>query len=635
VGVASRGFRGAERLGRIDVWLPASISGEVRHVADPRTLEARRTALFYTVAARLATGVSIDAAAAQLETILPRLAAAHPEENEAFATASASVFEGVGLTRATRADLERALRILAAVVTLVLIIAYANVANMLLFQGVGRSGEAAVRRVLGASGFRLIRQQLAEGLVLATAGGALGVVVALALHRLFRGTRLNQIELDQVPLDGRVLLFALLVALVTGLLFGLVPTLVSRGTDLMRALRQSGVRDTGAGRHVRSAVTVVQLSLSLTLLIGAALLTRTLLNYYAIELGFDTNVVSFTIDVQPQAYGAQRRDVFEAELFERIRSEPLFEHAALTQTPPFAGFYSVARALHPVRGDTITVVSQFVSPGYFETLDAELVAGRPIEDEDMRAGQGPRNVVISQALARMLFDTGSPLGRTFTLAGRAPGPLHVAGVAADKRVRRLTDEPEGVLYEPFDAPSRLAQYISVIVRSPMSVQQTQATLRSIVDALDPSLPFMYVERLRDKTARALAEQRLFARIVVTLATLALLMAAVGLYGVIAYSVAARTREIGIRMALGARQANVMALFLRHAGLLAGMGISLGIAGAVALSRLVESRLFGVEPLDPLAFAAAALVFLAIALTAAAIPTRSAARVDPGVALRAE
>jgi predicted permease len=635
VGVASRGFKGGERIGRIDVWLPGSISGEIRHLADPSTLEARSGTMFYTIAGRLADGASAPSVTTQLREFLPRLARAYPEDNEAFATLNPLVFEGVGMSSTTLADLSRAVRILAAVVALVLIIACTNVANMLLVHGVSRSGEAALRRALGASGARLMRQQLAEGMVLAGAGGLAGIVVAFGLHRLFRGTRLNQIELDQVPLDLRVLLFALALAIGTGLLFGLVPTLVSRAGGLTRALRQAGARDTAAGRGVRATLTVVQLSLSLTLLIGAALLSRTLLNYYAIELGFDTNVVAFTIDVQPQAYTPERKRTFEANLFERIRNEPKFQSAALTQTPPFAGFYGIARVIHPVRGDTVQVVSQFISPNYFATLEAEIVAGRGIRDEDLRAGDGPRNVVVSQTLATRLFGDGSALGQTFSLSGRSPGPVHVVGVAADKRVRRLTEEPEDVLYEPFDAPSRLAQYISVIVRSPMSVPETQATLRAIVDGLDPTLPFMYVERLQDKTARALAEQRLFARVVLTLAGLAMLMAAIGLYGVIAHSVAARTREIGIRMALGAQRKAVMALFLRHAGALAAVGVALGVAGAIWLSRLVESRLFGVEALDVTAFIGAALLFLVIALVASAIPTRAAVRVDPVVALRTE
>jgi ABC-type antimicrobial peptide transport system permease subunit len=346
-------------------------------------------------------------------------------------------------------------------------------------------------------------------------------------------------------------------------------------------------------------------------------------------------VVSFTIDLQPQAYSPERRRAFESNLLERVQSEPSFQSAALTQTPPFAGFYGVARALHPVRGDTVPVVSQFISPNYFETLGAGIIAGRGLRAEDLNAGDGPRNVVVSQTLATRLFGESPALGQTFSLTSRSPGPLRVVGVAADKRVRRLNDEEEDVLYEPFDAPSRLAQYISVIIRAPGSVPQTQAKLREIVDAFDPALPFMYVERLEDKTARVLAEQRLFARVVLTLAGLALLMAAVGLYGVIAHSVAARTREIGIRMALGARRKSVMTLFLRHAGILAGLGVFLGIAGAVALSRLVESRLFGVEALDVLAFAGAAALFLLIALAASAVPTRAALRVDPVEALRAD
>jgi putative ABC transport system permease protein len=450
---------------------------------------------------------------------------------------------------------------------------------------------------------------------------------------MFQGTRLQMIELQNVPLDARVFGFALLASVGTGVFFGLLPTALSRRPDLTATLRQSGAKETGRTGILRPAITVVQLSLSLALLVGAILLTRTLINYYAIEPGYDTDLASFTIDVQPQGYTMERRRAFEDALFERIRSAPEFRGAALTQTPPFAGFYGVNRIVHPSAGDTVSVVAEWISPGYFETLQAEILAGRPLGDGDMGAGDGMRNVVVSEALARRLFEGGNALGRTFTLASRTPGELHVVGVAANKRVRNLTGEPEFVLYEPFDSPSRLAMYITVVISSPLPVARTEAVLRGIVDSIDPALPFMYVERLSDKLARVVAEQRLFARLLLTLAGIALTMAAVGLYAVIAWSVASRTREIGIRMALGADRRRILEMVLRQAAILVGTGAVLGLAGAFFMSRLIESRLFGVEPLDPLMHVAGATLFVLVAFAAAAVPTRAASRVDPMVALR--
>jgi putative ABC transport system permease protein len=635
VGVGPDGFRGGERLGRIDVWVPASIGAALRHAPNAAASDGRKQGSLGSWAGRLAPGATLEQAQAQLAQALPRLEELHPEDNEGFAELRTTLHHGVGLSSGTRESLDKAVRILAIVVALVLVIACANVANMLLFRGVARRGEAAVRRALGATGGRLLRQQIAEGLVLALAGGVLGLLVAYGFKRVFQSTRLEMIELANVPLDTRVFAFALLVSAVTGLLFGLVPTALARRLDMTAALREAGTRETGRRTYVRSAITVVQLSLSLALLVGAILLTRTLLNYYAIQLGYDTRLVAFTIDMQPQAYAPERRRAFEDQLFETIRATPEFGAAAMTQTPPFAGFYGTVRILHPERGDTVSAVGEWISPGYFETLRAEILSGRPLGAEDMRAGSGLRNVVVSEALARRLFGDGQALGRTFRLASRTPGELRVVGVAANKRVRNLTGDPETVLYEPYDAPSRMAQYITVVVRSQRSVPETEAVMRRLVDGLDPALPLMYVERLSDKLARVTAEQRLFARLLISLAAVALLMAAVGLYAVIAYSVAARTREIGIRMALGAGRRRVFGMVLKQAGALAAVGIVLGIGGALFVSRLVESRLYGVERLDPAVYVTAAALFAVIALVAAAAPTHAASRVEPTIALRHE
>jgi predicted permease len=634
VGVANDGFRGAERLGRIDMWLPSPVSGVLRHMSDPTTRETRRSGIYGTWAGRLAAGATPAAAEAEMAALLQRLAAAHPEDNASFSTARATAVEGVGLSRTARADLVKAVRILAVIVALVLVIACANVANMLLFRGVARRGEAAVRRALGATGGRLLRQQLAEGLVLGVAGGAYGVAVAFAIRTVFRGTRLEMIELENVPLDTRVLIFALLAAAATGLLFGLVPTALSRRMDLTAALRESGARATGVRTRVRSAIAALQLALSLALLVGALLLTRTLLNYRALELGFDESVVAFTIDMAPQGYTVERRQAFEDALYDRLAATPELEHAALTLTTPFAGFYAVSRILNPQDAvDTVTVVSEWVSPGYFETLATPIVLGRGIERQDLDAGTGVRNVVVSETFARDLFGGMAVLGRMIRSARADGGDMRIVGVAADKRIRSMTADPELVLYEPYDAPTRLAQYITVVIRSRLGVPEAEAALRRVVDGLDSALPFMYGERLSDKTARALSEERLFARLLLTLAGIALFLAAVGLYAVIAYSVSARTREIGIRIALGAHRGHVLRLVGRETAVLAAVGTGLGIAGAIAVSRLVESRLFGVQPLDAGVYLFAAAFFLLIALVATAVPTRTATRIDPVAALR--
>jgi putative ABC transport system permease protein len=634
VGVANDGFRGAERLGRIDMWIPSPVSGALRHMTDPTTRDTRRSGIYGNWAGRLAAGVTPAAAEAEMAALLQRLAATYPEDNASLATARATAVEGVGLSRTARADLVKAVRILAVVVALVLVIACANVANMLLFRGVARRGEAAVRRALGATGGRLVRQQLAEGLVLGVSGGMCGVAVAFAIRAVFRGTRLEMIELENVPLDARVLLFALLASAATGLLFGLVPTAISRRMDLTAALRDAGARATGVRTRVRSAIATLQLALSLALLVGALLLTRTLLNYRALELGFDESVVAFTIDMAPQGYTVERRQTFEDALYDRLASTPELEHAALTLTTPFAGFYAVSRILHPEDAlDTVTVVSEWVSPGYFETLATPIVQGRGIEPQDMDAGAGVRNVVVSETFARDIFGGAAALGQTIRSARADGGEMRVVGVAADKRIRSMTADPELVLYEPYDAPTRLAQYITVVIRSRLGVAESEAVLRRVVDGLDPALPFMYGERLSDKTARALSEERLFARLLLTLAGIALFLAAVGLYAVIAYSVSARTREIGIRMALGANRGDVLRLVGRETAVLAALGTGLGIAGAVAVSRLVESRLFGVQPLDAGVYLLAAAFFLLVALVATAVPTRTATRIDPVTALR--
>ncbi|MGH7552618.1 MAG: FtsX-like permease family protein, partial [Longimicrobiales bacterium] len=414
-------------------------------------------------------------------------------------------------------------------------------------------------------------------------------------------------------------------------------TALSRKLDMTRALRESGRRDTGGKARVGSAITVVQLALSLTLLVGAGLLTRTLLNLYAVDLGFNAEqVYSFMLNMGPQGYNADRRNAFESALLERMRGTAGVHAAALTLNPPFGGVTGGSRLRHPEDPEKQSrVILEWVSPNYFETLRAGMVDGRAIGPEDMRSGAGPTPVVVSAMLARQLFGSSPPVGRTVSEGVGEQRELLIVGVAADKRLASLTGDPEAVLYQPLDAQPRYGDWTVLLLRTTLPLEDAEALVRKTVDSLDPALPLTQVERLSDKVERHLSEERLFARLFVALASIALLMAAIGLYAVIAYGVAQRTREIGIRMALGARRRRVMAMVLKQAGVLAGIGTVLGIAGGLVLSRFIENRLFGVEPLDPGVYAGAAMMFGVVALAAAYVPTRRATRIEPVVALRHE
>ncbi len=635
VGVVGDDFRGAERRGRSDVWFPSSIYGQLRHFSDLERLNSRRAGIFNAgVIARLAPGATPEAAQAQLGQIMDRLIDTYPEDNRIYSEYRPRVLAGAGLSRLTRDYLEETIRLLFVVVLVVLVIACANVANMLLSRGVERRGEAAVRRALGATGSRLMRQQLAEGVLLSLAGGAIGLVIALLFRAIFRGAQLWYFELEGAPFDGRVFGFALLAAVSTGVLFGLIPTALTRRADLTGSLREAGRRTTAGRTRVRSAIAVVQLSLSVALLVGALLLTRTMLNLGRVDVGFDPDdVYAFTISTSPQGYRLPQRTAFERALLDRLNGISGIQAAGLSVNAPFnrVSFTSVIQ--HPTAAErAVDVMTDWISPGYFETLRNPVLEGRALRAEDL-GSSGATNVVISRALGRDLFGSAPAIGRTMIEGRRDPRELRIVGVVADRRGMDLTSGPDLVLYEPVDASSRISDWIVALVRTPLGLREAEALVRCAVDALDPALPLTQVEPLADKLERSVSEQRLVARVVVALAVIALVMAAIGLYGVITWSIAERTHEIGIRMALGAQARRVLLMVVEQAGALIVMGALLGIAGAVALSRVIENQLFGVERFDAAVYVFAAALFALVGLAAAVAPTRRATRVDPLIALR--
>lgn len=640
VGVAPKGFHGTERLGDTDVWLPGPTYPVVRHMSG-LMLDDRGAGMFMNVVGRLRPGASLELAQEQLQLAMRRLVEGYPEANDIYGEYRPTVFSGIGIPIFLREQIGGTMRLLMGIVALVLLIACANVANLLIFRGVRRRGETAVRRALGASWNRLLRQSLVEGVLLALLGGAGGVLVAIWLTDLFRGFSLLGLPpLEEVGVDWRVLGFALLVSIATGIFFGIVPAAMAQREDLVSNLKESSRTETGRGARLRGALTVVQLTASMALLVGALLLARTLHNLSRVDLGFDAEeVLTFSVNPEPQGYSPEQVRALRDRLLDRVGEIPGIESVSLIADAPFSRISTGIRvragggdaAREPLDPNVL-----WIAPDYFTTLGIPLLAGRDFTRAEYNASpeSAPDGVVISRNLAIRLFGEENPLGkRVIEDAYEGPVTYQVIGVAADTRTTGLRNAPDPLVYRPLAAAWN--DRVAIMVRSARPDAETETAVREAVSEIDSSLPFFRVETLSESVRGYMAEERLFSRMIGLLALLAAVLAGVGLYSVIAYSVAQRTREIGIRMALGAESGRVVGLVAREAGGLVIAGAVIGTAAAAGFSRLLESRLFGVEPLDPAIYFVAGILFLLVTLAASTIPARAATRVDPMVALRAE
>jgi predicted permease len=641
VGIAPPKFRGVERLGDTDVWLPPAMYPVLRHEPDWNTAD-RDASYFFEIIGRFRPGATPEMAQEQLRSAMERLVESFPEENEIYTEFIPTVTAGVGVPVHGRARIHETVRLLLGIVSLVLLIACANVANLLLFRGVRRRGEMAMRRALGASASRILRQHLAEGIILSVLGASGGVLIAVWMTDLFEGQRILGLpRIEELTVDWRVLTFALLLALGTGVLFGLFPAWVAWRQDFLPHLKDASRTGTGRGSWLRGTLTIAQVSASIVLLVGALLLARTLHNLSRVEVGFDPErVLAFGISPDAQGYSEERVRALRQQLIERIGALPGTRSVSLASSAPFAGAYTrfrVRAADAPEGSPPLKPHAFFVSPDYFTTLEIPLLAGRTFTDAETFAvpeAAKEGGIVISRNLARKLFGDVNPLGKRVIEEGYKETFTHtVVGIADDTRASDLRAEPELVVYRPLAASWQSSAFI--LIRSALPRASAEAAVQKAVTGIDRSLPFFRVEMLSEAVAQHMDQERLLARVIGLLALLAALLAAIGLYGVIAYSVAQRTREIGIRMALGAHAAAVVRLVARQSVLLVGVGLLLGVAGAVALSRVLESRLFGVEPLDPFTYAAAGALFALVALIATAAPARTAVRVDPVDALRSE
>ena len=529
-------------------------------------------------------------------------------------------------------DLVQPLTLMMGVVAFVLLIACANVANLLLARASTRGREIAVRHALGASRLRIVRQMLTESSILALLGGAAGLGVAYVLAGLLprfeQPTNFVPRTLDGA-LDGRTLAFTLIVSLLTGLAFSLAPALQASGHDLVSGLKKDPSGSHGGSRRlsVRNLLVVTQVALSLVVLVGAGLFVKSLRALQAIEPGFESsNVVTASFDLDLNGYDKTRGRQFMSDVVARVSAVPGVAAVSFANIVAFSDAFWIAGATidgyQPQPGERMAFDFNHISPNYFATLGTPLVSGREFTAQD--AAEAPKVIMINEVMARRYWPGQDAVGKRTSRGD-------VVGVVRNTRERGLIAEPRPTIYVPLQQ-SYVAQ-LTLHVRSATDPDSMVATVRREVQALDPTLPLFNVRTLAEQRDGSLHTERIAAALLALFGAIALILAAVGLYGVLSYSVTARTREMGIRLAQGAQPRDLLTLVVGQGMRLTVIGLGVGVGGAFALTRLISRLLFGVTPTDPVTFVVVPLILAGVALAACWIPARRATRMDPLVALR--
>jgi putative ABC transport system permease protein len=612
-----------------ELWVPIAFSAQTA---------ANRNRHYLQVIARLKPGVTLAQAQSEMTTIGARLQQQYPQSNTDLGVAITSLQEHlVG-------DIKPALLILLGAVGLVLLIACANVANLLLARAAIRQKEIALRVALGARRWRLLRQFLTESVLLATLGGILGLAIAYA-GLLLLGSFIpeNIAQAAEISLDLKVLGFTLLVSLLTGFIFGLAPAIQSLRMNQSETLKEGG-RDSVTGRsgkRLRGLLVTAEVAVSLVLLIGAGLLINSFLRLRNIDPGFKVDhLLTMKIELPEPKYEAfERRSAFYTELVQRVQSLPGVQSAAVTTNLPlYRQGNSISVRLEgkpdPPPGQELIVVTRIVSPGYFDTMSIPLLAGRPFNDQDTE--QTRNAVIISETMARRFWPGEEAIGKRLS-AGRVRSDadwIQVVGIVKDVRQFELNAEPRPQMYVSY----RQADFFApedLVVKTEVEPSSMAAAVRKAVWEIDKDQPISNIKTMDEILAESIARQRFSMLLLGVFAGVALLLAAVGIYGVMSYSVAQRTHEIGIRMALGAQTSAVLKLAVGYGLKLVVAGVLIGLVAAFALTRLMSTLLFGVTPTDPVTFALISLLLVVVAAAASYIPARRATKVDPLIALRYE
>jgi putative ABC transport system permease protein len=613
VGVMPPGFLypgGSE----VALWLPDAVL--------PAATVPGRNPQTVSVIGRLKAETTIEHARAELERIVRGTNSQYPSPWAGYH--AAATVQVVSLHKQLTANSETATAVLMGAVGFLLLIACANVANLFLARTVTRRKEIAMRTAIGAARGDIVRMLLAESLVLGVLGGSLGMAL------LFWGRDAVQFLMpkalaQEIPIDWHVVTFTAVCSLMAGLLFGVVPALSASRVDVNSGLKEAAI---ASGGRLPGLLAAGQIALSLILLAGAGLLIRSFLILASANPGFDArNVLTATVMLRPvDVYGPEKQVEFFDRLLTGIEKLPGIRYAAVTNSPPMAQFNELASGLRADDGPETShaVAVNAVTARYFQTLGIPLIAGRLFDEQDSR--DGVRTVIINETMARTFFPGRNPIGRR---VGRSV----VVGVVADMKHRSLDDKAWPELFTPFDrSPS---PWITVLVRGTGDPSALAAPIRRVAQTIDPSQPLFDVGLLEHKISKSLAERRERASVLGVFAALALLIAVVGIYAVMSYSVARRTHEIGLRMALGADRQHVLRMVVRSGLRIAACGMAIGLAGALLITRVLRTFLYGVEATDPITLSIAGAVLGAAAFLASFLPARRAALVDPMAALRRE
>ncbi|MFL6215596.1 MAG: ABC transporter permease [Blastocatellia bacterium] len=635
IGVMPEGFQFPLQNDPVQMW--ATFASELTPTDGP-TIAEQRGAHFLQVIARLKPDATIEQAQTTMATIARRLSEKYPDTNTDWSATVRSTHEDM------IGDVKPALLLLMGAVACVLLIACSNVASLLLARATTRHKEMAIRAALGASRIRVIRQLLTESIVLAIIGGALGMLIALwGTDALVAASGDELPRAAQIGLDPRVLGFTLLVSVLTGMLFGLVPAIHSSKTDLNEALKEGGRGTSDGGRRVslRNALVTVEVAIAVVLLVGAALLIQSLWRLQKVDAGINPhNVMTFELGVPEVKYDAKKQSEFFRQLQARLAAMPGVEAASAVLPLPLSGsnigisFEIEGQPLPP--GQHPSSAYRAVSLDYFRAMGIRLLKGRDFNERD--GYDAAPVIIINEAYAERYFPNEDPLGKRIrpgisVETGKRPAWREVIGVVGNVRHQSLTRDftPEYYVPQsqiPFDS-------MTLVVKTASDPHGIVNAVREEVRAMDKDLPLFNIRTMDDYLSRSVAQPRLIALLLMIFAGLALLLTMIGLYGVMSYSVAQRTHEIGIRMALGASPRDVLALVVKQGMLVVAVGVGIGLAVAYLVTKVMAGLLFGIGAKDPLTFAAIAAIIAGIALAACFVPARRATKVDPMIALRYE
>jgi putative ABC transport system permease protein len=620
VGVMPAGFTLG---GETEFWRPLALN----------PANAGRGGHFLAVLARLKPGISIERAEAEMKSIAERLATQYPQTN---ASESAQV---VGLQESIIAGVRPALLTLLAAVVVVILIACANVANLLLVRATVRGKEIAVRSALGASRGRIIVQMVSESLVLAVCGGALGLFFAYWTIRPIQTLSAGSIpRASTISMDMNVLLFAVAVSIATGILFGLAPAWQASRTTIGAVLKEGGRTSTSASaRWIRNALLVGEVAMSIVLLVGAALLLRSFSHLVAVDPGFKPeHVLAFRVALPNSTYPDRARRIpFFETLMEKLEALPDVASAATVQTMMLRGDYVLSVTIQgrpqPKPNEEPSANYRSISPHYFQTMGIPLLRGRFFSAQDRE--KSPLVAIVDQAFVDRHFPTENPIGQRIDIGNGSDGFCEIVGVVGSVRQNTLEATPTPTMYAP--SSQDVFGGVWVVVRTKGDPTSLSAAVRQTVRDIDNDLPAFAMTPLTTVVEESVAQRRFSMLLLSAFAGIALFLAAVGLYGVVAYTVSQRTQEIGLRVAIGAQPRDVLRMVVGGGMKLALAGVAIGIVCALGLANVVATMLFQVTPFDPVSYSATSIVLLIVAALACYFPARRATRVDPIVALRQE